>query len=152
MPEDGRSGRDGGGVPGRDALADGLHAWAIHLLRWLREADRASPVSAAELSALSVLVHAGPLSLSGLAELEQVQPPSMSRTVRGLEERGLVDREPDPRDGRAVRLTASPAGRAILEEGKDRRLRQLRRSLDGLSDAEARRVGEALALLERLLP
>lgn len=55
MPEDGRSGRDGGGVPGRDALADGLHAWAIHLLRWLREADRASPVSAAELSALSVL-------------------------------------------------------------------------------------------------
>lgn len=76
----------------------------------------------------------------------------MSRTVRGLEERGLVDREPDPRDGRAVRLTASPAGRAILEEGKDRRLRQLRRSLDGLSDAEARRVGEALALLERLLP
>lgn len=133
-------------------IADRLHSWAIHLLRWLREADRASPVSAAELSALSVIVHAGPLSPTALAELEQVQPPSMSRTVRGLEKRDLVHREPDPRDGRAVLLSATPAGREILEAGRERRLRVLRQQLDGLTDEEAERIRSALDLLDGLLP
>ena len=144
-----------GGTPtrtGPEDVADRLHSWAIHLLRWLREADRASPVSAAELSALSVLVHAGPLSLSALAQLEQVQPPSMSRTVRGLEKRDLVDRAPDPRDGRAVRLSATPAGREILEAGRERRLSVLQEQLDELSDEEVERIRNTLDLLDGLLP
>lgn len=147
--------RGRGGAPTRTVtgdVADRLHSWAIHLLRWLREADRASPVSAVELSALSVLVHAGPLSLSALAQLEQVQPPSMSRTVRGLEKRHLVDRAPDPRDGRAVRLSATPAGREILEAGRERRLRALQQQLDELNGEEVQSIRNALDLLDGLLP
>lgn len=136
----------------RHDVADRLHSWAIHLLRWLREADRASPVSAAELSALSVIVHAGPLSPTALARLEQVQPPSMSRTVRGLEERQLVDRAPDPHDGRAVHLSATPAGREVLEEGRERRLRVLHHQLEELKDEDVETIRSALDLLDGLLP
>jgi DNA-binding MarR family transcriptional regulator len=109
-------------------------------------------VSAAELSALSVIVHAGPLAPTALARLEQVQPPSMSRTVRGLEKRHLVDRAPDPNDGRAVRLSATPAGREILEAGRERRLRVLYQRLEELKDEDVDAIRSVLDVLDALLP
>ncbi len=138
--------------PGPPALPDRLHAWAIHLLRWLREADRASPVTAAELSALSVVVHVGPASLTELADAEQVRPPTMSRLVSGLEERGLVDRTRSREDRREVEIRATDRGRTLLEEGRQRRLRELRRALDALGDADRRALERAADVLESLLP
>lgn len=134
------------------ALPDRLHAWAIHLLRWLREADRSSPLSAAELSALSVVVHLGPLSLTELARAEQVRPPSMSRLVSDLEERGLVDRERTAEDRRVVRISATAPGRRLLEEGRQRRLHVLRAALGELEPADRRVLERAVGVLERLLP
>src|SRR6185295_4232056 len=75
--------------PDPKALADALHSAAIHLLRTLRREDDASGLSAPRLSALSVVVFGGPLSLAGLAAAEQVKPPTMSRIVDALVERGL---------------------------------------------------------------
>lgn len=137
---------------GRPALPDRLHAWAIRLLRWLREADRASPLSAAELSALSVVVHRGPLSLTALADLEQVRPPSMSRLVSSMEERRIVERTRTAEDRRVVRISATEAGRRLLEEGRQRRLESLRGALSELGSRDRRVLEEAVVVLERLLP
>src|SRR3954468_8294060 len=96
------------------ALADRLHSAAIHLLRRVRRADGASGVSAAKLSALSVVVHAGPIALRDLAAAEQVRPPSMTRTVQELEAGGLVVRETDASDRRVVRIRATARGTRLL--------------------------------------
>src|SRR5688572_31480815 len=84
------------------ALADRLHSAAIHLLRRVRRVDEATGLSAARLSALSVVVFGGPTTLGGLARAEQVTAPTMSKLVDALEREGLVTREADERDGRAV--------------------------------------------------
>ena len=65
-------------------LADQLHSAAIHLLRQLRKEDDASGLSAPRLSALSVVVFGGPVTLGQLARAEQVRPPTMTKIVTGL--------------------------------------------------------------------
>ena len=73
-------------------VADRLHSAAIHLLRSLRREDDAVGLSAPRLSALSVVVFAGPITLGALAAAEQVRPPTMTRLVQALEAEGLVER------------------------------------------------------------
>ncbi len=134
----------------RTELADRLHSAAIHLLRKLRTQDAASGVTAPRLSALSVIVFGGPITVGALAEAEQVRPPTTSRLVKELEAQGLVERLADPGDARVHRIRATAAGRALLERGRDRRVRTLAAELAALSPAEARTLAEAAAILERI--
>jgi DNA-binding MarR family transcriptional regulator len=124
---------------------------AIHLLRALRRHDLLSGVGPARLSALSVVVFRGPLTLGALAEAEQVRPPTMSRIVAALEREGLVRREPDPRDGRRAHLHATAAGRKLLEKARGRRVAELADWLAALSPPEQHQVTAAVAVLERML-
>ena len=80
--------------------ADRLHSIAIHLLRRVRRQDTLSGLTAARLSALSVLVFAGPTSIGALSEAKQVQLPTMSRLVSSLEQSGLVERAGGSHDKR----------------------------------------------------
>src|SRR5438045_6018940 len=89
------------------ALADQLHSAAIHLLRRLRREDDASGLPAPQLSAMSVIVFGGPITLGALASAEQVRPPTITKLVALLEEQGLVERETDPADRRIVRVKAT---------------------------------------------
>ena len=102
-------------------IGDVLHSAAIHLLRRLRVSDLASGVGPAQLSALSVLVFAGPRSLSELAEAEQVSLPTMSRIVASLEQARLVTRRPTD-DKRRFQLEPTAKGTKILQEGRRRRV------------------------------
>lgn len=136
--------------PSLDLLADQLHSAAIHLLRRLRTVDTASGLTAPRLSALSVIVFGGPITLGALATAEQVRPPTMTRLVSALERDGLVTREPDPGDGRQVLLRATPAGRRLLEEGRSRRTASLARRLAALPPDDLKSLVRAAALLERL--
>src|SRR5438876_12280448 len=102
--------------------ADRFHSAAIHALRRVRRDDPAAGLSAARLSALSVLVFGGPRTLGELAAAEHVRPATMSRIVRALEEQGLVRRASDPADGRVVRLTATAAGERVMWQGRERRV------------------------------
>src|SRR4051794_41857953 len=77
-------------------VADQLHSAAIHLLRSLRREDTASGLSAPRLSALSVVVFGGPLTIGALAAAEQVRPPTMTRLVAALQAQGLRARGPGP--------------------------------------------------------
>jgi DNA-binding MarR family transcriptional regulator len=132
------------------AVADRLHSAAIHLLRSLRREDDRGGLSAPRLSALSVLVHAGPLTLGGLAAAEQVRPPTMTRLVQALEADGLVSRAPDARDGRVTRLAATARGRRLLAAGRARRVAALARRLAALPAEERLALARAAATVERL--
>jgi DNA-binding MarR family transcriptional regulator len=132
-------------------LAQQLHSVAIHLLRRLRRSDDQMGLSGPRASALSVLVFGGPLSLAQLAKAEQVQPPTMARLVDALEAAGLVRRDADKSDLRAVRIRATARGRKLLLEGRARRLRQLTQLLEGASAAERAALAEAVHTLQRLL-
>ena len=106
-------------------VADRLHSAAIHLLRRIRKVDEASGLSAARLSALSVLVFGGATTIGGLAHAEQVSAPTISRLVSGLERDGFVVREADEGDARAVRVRATAKGTRVLQEGRRRRVAEL---------------------------
>jgi DNA-binding MarR family transcriptional regulator len=135
----------------RDA-ADRIHSASIHLLRRVREVDDdAMGISPARASALSVLVFGGPRSLTALAEAERVTPATMSKLVRALEAEGLVRREQDAADGRAVRLHPTPRARRILARGRQRRLDLLESLLRDASPAEVAAVRTAAEVVERSL-
>jgi DNA-binding MarR family transcriptional regulator len=131
--------------------ADKLHSASIHVLRRVAREDPASGLSAARLSALSVLVFGGPRTLGELAAAEQVRPPTMTNIVRGLEQAGLVRRESDPSDGRIVRARATAKGERILQRARERRIASLGDGLAALSPDEVARVHEAAELVERAL-
>ncbi len=132
-------------------MADRLHSAAIHLLRRLRVEDEALGISAPRLSALSVLVFAGPKRIGELARIEQVEPPTMTRLVDGLVRDGLAVREADPDDARAVRVRATATGGRTLRRGRARRVETLRTTLAGLSPTELAALGEGVEVLERIL-
>ena len=134
-----------------DAVADRLHSAAIHLLRRLRVEDEALGISAPRLSVLSVLVFAGPMRIGELALAEQVEPPTMTRLVDGLQRDGYVAREPDPDDARAVRVRATDAGTAALIEGRRRRVAAFADVLRTLPQRELTALGRGVDALERAL-
>jgi DNA-binding MarR family transcriptional regulator len=131
--------------------ADRLHSAAIHLLRRLRREDSKSGLSAPRLSALSVLVFGGALTLGELANAEQVRPPTMTRLVSALEAEGLVTREPDETDGRLTRIRATPKGRTLLIQGRARRVAALTAEVRALSDQDRDAVAKAVAILEGVI-
>jgi DNA-binding MarR family transcriptional regulator len=131
--------------------ADRMHSAAIHLLRRVSRADTAAGVSPARLSALSVLVFAGPQTVSELATMERVKVPTMSRLVAAMEAEGLVRREPHGSDARAVVLHATPKGRRVLERARELRLSLLAGLLASASPRELATVRRAAAIVDRLV-
>ncbi len=140
-----------GSPPSRGEVADRLHSVAIHLLRQLRREDEATGLSTARLSALSVVVFAGPLSVGELAGAEQVRSPTMSRVVADLEALGLVTRTMSTTDGRSVEVSATAKGRRVLQAGRRRRVATLSQRLDGLSARDLAVLDRAATLLEQAL-
>jgi len=133
------------------AIADRLHSSAIHLLRRVRKQDAATGEGPARLSALSVLVFGGPMTLGQLAAAEQVRPPTMSRIVTGLEHSRLAERMTDSKDARRVRIRATPSGERLLHQGRRRRIEYLARQLDRMTRQELATLDEAVKLLEGVL-
>ncbi len=133
------------------ALAETWHGLAIHLLRGLRREDTRAGMTGPRLSALSVVVFGGPITLGDLAAAEQVRPPTMTRLVAALEAGGLVRREHDPDDGRVVRLRATAKGQAVLRQGRDRRVRRLATPIAALSAAERAVLRDASAVMARVV-
>jgi DNA-binding MarR family transcriptional regulator len=132
-------------------LADRLHSTAIHLLRQVRVHDAATGIAPARLSALSVLVFGGAMSLNDLARAEQVRPPTMSRIVDALESEGLARRTVNPQDRRAVVIEATEKGTAILWQGRKRRVKFLARRLSRLSDAERKQIESAVQAIQKAM-
>jgi DNA-binding MarR family transcriptional regulator len=133
------------------SAADRFHSAAIHALRYARREDAASGLSAARLSALSVLVFGGPKTLGELATAEQVRPPTITRIVHGLEQDGLVRRDSDQRDGRVARVDATAKGKRVLERARARRIAALEERLSSLNARQVALVREAAELVDEAL-
>jgi len=132
-------------------IADQLHSAAIHLLRKLRKEDEGSGLNAPRLSALSVIVFGGPITLGDLAAAEQVRPPTMTRIVNALEEQGLVTKKQNKDDGRSTLLSATPAGKKLLMEGRARRVRALAKQIAALSREQRSALQEAAEILKAVI-
>jgi len=131
-------------------LADGLHSAAIHLLRQVRVEDRASGIGPAQLSALSVLVFGGSMSLKRLAEIEQVKPPTMVRIVRGLVEQQLARARTDKQDRRKIDIAATARGRSLMMRARARRVEALALAVDAMSVKEQEALRAAVAVLKKV--
>jgi DNA-binding MarR family transcriptional regulator len=136
--------------PNPEALADQLHSAAIGLLRQLRREDDAIGITAPRLSALSVVVFAGPLTLGQLARAEQVKPPTMTRIVTGLETDGLVERRDDANDGRLTQIHATARGRKVLAAGRARRVETLAAAVGGLDKSHRQKLESGVRVIEVL--
>ncbi|HEX8258379.1 MAG TPA: MarR family transcriptional regulator [Allosphingosinicella sp.] len=119
------------------------------MLRLLRREDEGSGITGPRLSALSVIVFAGPVTMAELAAAEQVRAPTMTRIVDALVADGLAERAADPADRRLVRVVATDQGRALLEAGARRRVRALTDRLGKLAESERRALERGVEILER---
>jgi DNA-binding MarR family transcriptional regulator len=131
--------------------ADRMHSAAIHLLRRVAREDSKAGVSPPRLSALSVLVFAGPKTVSELAGMERVKVPTMSRLVSAMEEEGLVRRERHGTDARSVVLHPTAKGKRVLERARALRLSALESLLANASVQELATVRDAATIVDRLV-
>lgn len=132
-------------------IADQLHSAAIHLLRKLRREDAVTGLNAPRLSALSVIVFAGPVTLGDLAAAEQVRPPTMTRIVDALAERRLVLKKKNAQDARCTFIEATPAGRRLLMRGRDRRVRALAAQIAALPASDREVLENAAEILKNVI-
>jgi DNA-binding MarR family transcriptional regulator len=102
------------------------------------------------LSVLHTLHRVGPMRLTELTASEQVTQSAVTQIVTKLEQDGLVRRQPDPRDGRAVLVHITEAGVAIVDGRRDDRIAHLERLVARLEPGERAAVAAALPALRRL--
>jgi len=133
-----------------EAVASALNSGAIHLLRSLAAVDRLAGLTPARLSALSVIVFGGSRPLGELAAAEGVAGPTMTRIVDGLVAGGLAERRPDPRDGRAALIEATPTGEELMRAAAGRRISAIASAIAELPAADRRRLAASAGLLDRL--
>lgn len=131
-------------------LAVSLRDALIRLNRRVRQTRPVGDLTATQLSALTSLELAGALTPGELADIERVRPPTMSKIVSKLEERGLVQRTPHPSDGRQVILAATPRGREVVAALDRVREEWLAQRLSELPAAEREILRRAAEILRRL--
>lgn len=132
-------------------LANALRPAVMKLARRLRQMT-VDPfgLSSSQLSAMAVLLNSGNQRIGALAAAEKMQPPSMTRIVNGLEERGLVARAPDPSDGRQCFVALTGSGREILLANRRRRDEWLAVRIAELTPADRDVLFNAVDILDRL--
>lgn len=126
-----------------------LRLSATRLARRLRR-EAGSGLTPSLLSALAVVERHGPLSLGELAEREGVAPPSVTKLVNRLEADGLVERQPCADDRRVARVAVTVAGRALVEETRQRKTSWLAGRIAELDDDRRARLAAALDVLDEL--
>lgn len=131
-------------------LAPQLRDAITRLNRRVRQARPVGDLTVTQLSALTSLRLAGALTPRELADVERVQPPTMTKIVAKLEERGLVRRTPHPTDGRQVILAATEGGRAVLDQFERVRDEWLARRLAELTEAERDTLRQAAEILQQV--
>ena len=121
------------------------------LFRRLRQIKAEGELTMPESSALARLDRGGPTTSGALARLEQISPQSMGATLAALESRGLLDRQPDPQDGRRAVISVTEAGRQVLRSRRNESTERLSTALSaGFTQAELHQLMAAAPLIERL--
>ena len=126
-----------------------LRVTVTRLARLLRRQGDTG-LSPSQLSALTSVERHGPLTLGALADHERVAPPSVTKVVAKLEERGLVARRVDDADRRVVHVSTTEAGRVLLGEVRQRKDVWLAARLADLDDDQRTRLIAAFDVLDEL--
>jgi DNA-binding MarR family transcriptional regulator len=101
-------------------------------------------------AALASIERHGPLTPSELAQIEAVKRPTVTRTLGCLEREGLVERTPDPADGRSSLVALNAAGRERLRRLRGRKNAYLARRMRDLSAADVETLERAAEILDRI--
>lgn len=141
---------------GTEALADSAARLRLAIVRTSRRLRQEAAGAVGELtptsaSALATVERHGPLTPSELAEIERVKRPTATRTLSHLHEAGLIDRAPDPADGRSALLSISAAGRERLRKLRGRKNAYLARRMRDLPAEDLEALDRAAAILEGML-
>ncbi len=135
-------------------LASTLRISVTRLARRLRAERRTGglepDLSDTQLAALAALERHQTMTPGELADHEKVQPPSMTRVITVLEERGLVMRAPHASDRRQVVLTATDYGREVVQQSRRLREAWLAKRLHELTPQERAALRAAAPILEKL--
>ncbi len=124
----------------------------VRTSRRLRQeaATETSGLTPTSVSALATVERHGPLTPSELAGIERVKRPTMTRTLGCLEREGLVERTPDPTDGRSSLVAINGAGRERLSRLRSRKNAYLARRMRELSADEVETLQRAAEILDRI--
>ncbi|MCW2539825.1 MAG: regulatory protein MarR [Frankiales bacterium] len=132
-------------------VAGALQASISLFLRRVRQAQIQGDLTLPESTALARLDRGGPATSTALAKQEQISPQSMGATLSALETRGLIERRPDPEDGRHVVMSVTDAGRQVLGNRRNARTERVARALSsGFTRSELEHLMAAAPLIERL--
>ena len=131
-------------------LASLLRPALLRLTRLVRNQRVDMSVTLTQLSAMGTLSKYGPMSAGELAGCERVQPPSMTKVLANLEERGLVQRSQHPSDRRQVIIEITPAGTALLDSERRSRDAWLTRRLASLTPEERALLQQVVPILDKL--
>ena len=134
-----------------DQLAAALRVSIGLLVRRMRQIPVEGELTLSETSALARLDRGGPTTPGALAKQEQISPQSMGATLAALQARGLIERAPDPDDGRRAVMSITDAGLALLRSRRNAKVQQLARALSADFTAdELVQLAAVAPLLERL--
>jgi DNA-binding MarR family transcriptional regulator len=130
-----------------------LRMGIVRTARRLRQeaAAEASGLTPTSTAALATIERHGPLTPSELAELEQVKRPTVTRTLGCLDREGLIERTPDPADGRSSLVSVNAAGRERLRRLRGRKTAYLARRMRDLPADDVRTLERAAEILEGML-
>jgi DNA-binding MarR family transcriptional regulator len=137
-------------------LAEPAARLRLAIVRTARRLRQEAAAAAGQLtpttaSALATVERHGPLTPSELAKIERVKRPTATQTLRVLVAQGLVDRAPDPADGRCTLVSATPAGRERLRRLRGRKNAYLARRMRDLPPADVETLERAAEILEGIL-
>ena len=132
------------------AAVSTLRSAVMRLSRRLRNQRVEESLTPTEMQVLATLARCGSASPGELARKEHVQPPSMTRIIAMLEEKGLVRREPHPDDRRQVVVSSTEQAESILDQSRAKRDAWLADLAGGLDEEEWALLRAAAPVLERL--
>lgn len=131
-------------------LAAALRVSLARLMRRLRKQAAHNTLTFTQFTTLAAVGRHGPISPGELAEHEKVQPPSMTRVIAQLEERGLLKRSPHPTDRRQVTVSLTEQGAGLLKEEWRAKEAWLAQRLRELTPEERATLRAAAPILEKL--
>jgi DNA-binding MarR family transcriptional regulator len=131
-------------------LAALLRPSLLRLTRIIRNQRVDMSVTLTQIAAMGTLSKRGPMSAGELAAFEKVQPPSMTKVLANLEERGLVRRDAHPTDKRQAIISVTDAGRALLESERRSRDAWLSLRLAELTPDERALLRDVVPVLDKL--
>jgi len=127
-----------------------LRLAVVRTARRLRQ-EAGTELSPSATAALASVERHGPLTPSELADIERIKRPTATRVLRSLGDEGLIERTPDPSDGRSALIAITPRGTERLRRLRGRKNAYLARRMRKLEPGEIETLEQAAILLERLL-